>query len=111
MTTIVKLKTGVRLDRIHAATVVGLQILVQIFSSMGIPELVITSAQDSTEHKEGSLHYVGKALDIRSKALEPAQKRSILVAFNAAAGENFDFILEAEGLSREHFHMEVDPDD
>lgn len=110
MQTIIKLKPGTRINGIQASLVAGLMMLQGLASNMEIPELVITAGSNG-KHGERSLHYEGKALDIRSKALTAQQKRQLLVMMNGNAGEVYDFILEDEGLPNEHFHLEVDPDD
>lgn len=71
-------------------------------------ELWVTSVNEG-RHKPGSLHYVGKAVDIRSKAFVPDKKKALLAAFKEAYDQDYDLILESEGQPFEHFHLEYDP--
>lgn len=64
-------------------------------------ELVITSLNDG-KHKKDSLHYSGKAADLRIWEL---QDPSLFCAELAQAlGDDFDVVLE-----RDHIHLEYDP--
>jgi hypothetical protein len=56
------------------------------------------------KHKEGSLHYKGFAVDIRSKHIPEEKKDSVLAAIKATLGRDYDVILEAT-----HIHLEYDP--
>jgi hypothetical protein len=72
-------------------------------------DLVITSANDS-RHSRTSLHYDGKAIDVRSKNIRTQeQKLKLQVTVDEALGPDFDFILEGLGSANEHFHLEWQP--
>ena len=65
---------------------------------------VITSASDG-KHGPNSLHYKGKALDLRTKNLRPEQVHPVYVALNEALSPGgFDVVLETD-----HIHVEFDP--
>jgi hypothetical protein len=107
MMTVLALKDGFSFKGIRAEIVAGLQILTPIASNLGIKTLVLTAGTNG-KHGDGSLHYSGLALDIRSRNLTREQKMGLLQGFNTSAGKNFDFILEDQGLDNEHFHLEYD---
>ena len=66
-------------------------------------ELVVTSANDST-HGAGSLHYKGKAVDLRTRNLPPNDLGVILKALKARLEpQGFDVVLESD-----HIHVELD---
>lgn len=68
--------------------------------------VVVTSGTDG-RHMSGSRHYVNAALDIRSKDFEsPEAKRAFLAAVLKRLGQNYQGLLEHEGLANEHFHIE-----
>lgn len=69
-------------------------------------DLWITSCRDG-KHGRGSLHYVGLALDLRSKNLP--DKAGFIRALAKSLGAQYDVILEAEGKRNEHFHVEFQP--
>ena len=62
-------------------------------------ELVITSGKDG-QHGIGSLHYEGKAVDLRTwNVLD-----SLVKALKAHLGADYDIVLE-----KDHIHVEWDP--
>ena len=71
-------------------------------------DFVITSANDSN-HSRTSLHWDGKAIDIRSKNLTGKRKLEVLRDVRRSLGADFDFILEGTGTPNEHFHLEWQP--
>jgi hypothetical protein len=67
---------------------------------------VITAANDS-RHMEGSYHYTGYALDVRSKNLEQVTKQEVLRELKMLLiAPQYDVVLELEGTENEHFHIE-----
>ena len=69
----------------------------------------ITSALDG-KHGRGSLHYVGLALDFRTKTIANTRvKRRLLSKLRVALGHQYDVLLEAEGKRNEHGHVEFQP--
>jgi len=66
-------------------------------------QCVITSASDGV-HSPNSLHYSGKALDLRTKHLIPAVVPFLVRDLKLALGEQFDVVLETD-----HIHLEFDP--
>ena len=98
----VSLKPGVRFEGIHSRVIEALPILDRIYTSFG-RELVITSARDG-QHMKGSLHYEGKALDLRTFYFTPLKRQEVHFEIRNALGPDFDVILE-----KDHIHLELDP--
>ena len=73
----------------------------------GTGEFTLTACLDG-KHKQGSKHYTGEAVDIRSKHIPDAQKDSVLAAIRATLGRDYDVLLEGRGTANEHFHVEAD---
>ena len=98
-------KTGVKVSRqvliaaavVNAANILGLSV-----------DMVITSGLEG-QHKPGSLHSVGKALDFRTKHLSAQDKHDLVEEARRQLGAAYQLILEAEGKPREHLHIEFDP--
>ena len=69
-------------------------------------EAVITSCNDGV-HGYTSLHYSGNGIDLRAKHF--TNPRDVLKACKDALGNSvdFDIILEDEGGTNEHFHLEA----
>lgn len=67
--------------------------------------LVVTSVADGT-HREGSLHYQGRAIDIRTRnARDDIDRQRAALELQACLGDQFDVVLEAT-----HIHIEYDPE-
>ncbi len=64
---------------------------------------VITSASDGT-HGPNSLHYKGKALDLRTNNIPRHALPALHADLKTALGAQFDVVLEDD-----HIHLEHDP--
>jgi len=64
---------------------------------------VVTSAFDG-QHKPGSLHYVGRALDFRIWDVPSEERADLAAHIRDRLGPDFDVVLEAN-----HIHIEYDP--
>ena len=68
-------------------------------------EMVVTSAKDG-QHSAHSLHYEGRAVDIRTRTLSTDTALEFCRAVKRALGPDFDVVLECD-----HLHVELDPKD
>lgn len=73
----------------------------QIYKKYGA-ECVITAGTDG-KHMEGSLHYKGLALDLRTFNV-PGRELAICNQIKQALGPDYDVIIE-----KDHIHLEYDP--
>ena len=78
-----------------------LPIIDQIYHDEYSTELVITSGKDG-HHMEGSLHYQGKAVDLRIWNIWD----SLIARLRKELGPDFDVVLE-----KDHIHIELDKHD
>lgn len=69
----------------------------------GTGQFTLTACMDG-KHKQGSLHYKGFAVDIRSKHIPDDKRAAVVAAIKATLGRDYDVILEPT-----HFHVEYDP--
>jgi len=67
-------------------------------------ELVITSARDSI-HSAGSLHYYGRAVDLRTHYFGENTRSQIAEELQDILGDDYDVILHST-----HIHVEYDPE-
>lgn len=85
----------------------ALIILREIYEEEKI-DLWITSIDDS-RHSRGSLHYKGRAFDLRTRHMAGgytgSQAKRITAKIKSRLGKEFDVILEGN-----HIHLEYDPD-
>jgi hypothetical protein len=66
-------------------------------------EAVITSARDGL-HMKNSLHYQGKAIDLRTYDMKPGGAEAVVRELRVTLGRDFDVVLESD-----HIHLEYDP--
>lgn len=80
----------------------------RFFDNLGV-DLVLTSLADS-QHKQGSKHPSGQAVDIRTKDLKSAEKRDLKSYLQSSLShQGYDVFLEKVGTKDEHLHIEYDP--
>lgn len=96
------LKEGVSLVGMRPEMLVGLQVIHSIYEQMGA-DCVVTSALDG-KHSRTSLHYVGQALDFRTRDLIESDKAYLLGTAKSSLGPEFDVVLE-----KTHLHVEFQP--
>lgn len=101
----IRLLTTVDISNLQPPLVVALRIAETVWAKYGADTLWITAGKDGT-HKPGSLHYDGKALDLRVKNLPQALWETASNELAAAVGPQFDVLLE---LAPPHVHVEYDP--
>jgi len=101
------LKAGVSLRKLQPQMLIALQVVEEEFGKYSL-DTVITSGSDG-QHKEGSLHYAGLALDFRTKAAAGIQKGLASMIKLRLDHVGFDVVLEDLGQDNEHLHVEFDP--
>lgn len=74
----------------------------RIWSEYG-QDLVITSARDGI-HSVGSLHYYGRAVDLRDRYFADHIRPQVVQDLRVALGKDYQVILEGN-----HIHVEYDP--
>lgn len=96
-------KSGVVMWDMHPAVTDALPTMDTVSVATIGREALITTARDG-EHMKTSLHYKGRALDLRTKDVADA----VLVHYRdnlaEALGDDWDVVLE-----RTHIHVEFDP--
>ncbi len=99
------LKAGVDLRGITPQLAIAYTIASWIYSNKAGARCIITSGSDG-KHGPNSLHYQGKALDLRTYHLRPDQVHPIYLSLKECLGEQFDVVLE-----QDHIHLEFQPKD
>jgi len=72
----------------------------KICATFGV-EPIATSIMDGT-HKVGSLHYLGRAFDLRTRDIVPARREAFRAALRRALGPEYDVVLEDTHIHIEH---------
>lgn len=82
-----------------------------VFNNYSRIDFVVTSVNDSS-HMEGSKHYSGNALDIRTHDWYFERTLRILdLILKVLKPLGYDVIFESKGTPNEHIHIEYDPKD
>lgn len=97
------LKMGVDLRGITPQMAIAYTIASALYQRHCNVPCVITSASDG-KHGPNSLHYKGRALDLRTYNLPTASVSLVVQSLKDALGSQFDVVLESD-----HIHIEFDP--
>lgn len=95
-------KKGVRMDGVQPVIILALNKISRIYADYERP-LVVTSAIDG-EHKTGSLHWIGLAVDIRSRFFD---KPGIIAADIHYQLKSLDKRYQVI-VEKDHIHIEFD---
>ena len=99
------IKPGVDVSGITTEIVLGLLVLSDVMWKHGIPT-IITSCREG-KHSVGSLHYVGKGVDVRLPSrfsTIPTIDLTLMMEARESLGNDYDLLLEPD-----HYHLEFDP--
>ena len=109
------IKKGVNIASLHPALWYALGKADTIRGWIDGNPVTITSANDG-EHKPGSLHYLNRAVDLRTHDLTPKETWQFFIALRERlVPEGFDVVLEPYPQQdtprdrNEHLHIEYDP--
>jgi hypothetical protein len=99
--------SNVRLNLLAPQIVLAIMTALPVYEEAGATELWVTSCNDS-EHSPTSLHYLGRAVDLRTKNL-PRNMRTQVAATLGARLESamgFTVLFEDPDGSNEHLHIQ-----
>lgn len=96
------IKPGVRVRGISNEILLAIMVAQSVFENFK-EDMTITSITDG-DHKSGSLHHTGEAIDLRSRDIDPTALVQIAAQLRQHLGGSFDVILETD-----HIHIEYDP--
>lgn len=99
-------KPGVRIGGLKPQMLIALRVVEDQMNLLQC-DTIVTSANDS-QHMHGSKHFIGSALDFRTK--HTGRGKAVSDAIRKELGPmGFDVILEDLGGQNEHLHIEYDP--
>lgn len=98
-----RIKPGVRVFGMRPELMLVAVIAEPIWKKYGDKELVITSVMEG-QHKRGSYHYQGSAIDLRTRNFSEENKEKVADALRRALGDDYVVILEID-----HLHVHFQP--
>ena len=103
----IKVKPGARLGEMDGALVPAMGVVADEARSLGLPVPVVTSGNDSTQHKAGSAHYDDRALDFRGNNItnEQGERWAANVREKLGSGYAVDFERFPDNPDRDHLHV------
>lgn len=96
------LKPGVRISGIRPELLLAIIAAERVFEKAG-HDVTVTACVEG-KHAANSLHYVGLAVDLRTKDILPADALGIIARIKVALGDDFDVVHEVD-----HVHIEFQP--
>ena len=91
-------KNGVKVNGIKPEMTLAIMMVNTV-----IPDATITSVIDG-KHSRTSLHYVGYAIDVRTRDIKPKMQTEYVRQLKEALTDEYDVILESD-----HIHIEFQP--
>lgn len=100
------IKPDVSLVGLQASMAVALQVVESCYSAFAC-QCIVTGGTEAG-HMPTGLHPRGLALDFNTHYVSRSRLPLLVERIKLSLGPEFDVILEWEGLSREHLHVEHD---
>jgi len=100
---VIGVKPGVRLIGCAPQVLLAVIVAEQVLREHEAGDAVITSMVDGT-HGRGSLHYVGHAVDLRTRTIPAGKRAGVIEEIRSRLGDQYDVIPEVD-----HLHIEWQP--
>lgn len=103
----IKVKPGARLGHMDGALVPAMGVVAEEARALGLPTPVVTSGNDSAQHKAGSAHYDDRALDFRGNNIsnEQGEQWAEKVQGRLGSANAVDFERFPDDPTRDHLHV------
>ena len=104
-----KIKEGVNLTGLRPEMSIALMVVESVYYDIVGQGVTVTSAVDG-KHRNNSRHYIGLAVDIRTRDDDKCEqwsqeiKQQIAKVLRQNLGSNYDVVVEST-----HIHIEYDP--
>lgn len=106
---LLRFKPETKVEQLDTMLLRGILGLCFVFKeTTGRNELTITSVNEG-KHKPDSLHYKGKAVDLRCNDMPDEQVAAIVARFKYIYDAEYDLVWEGKDSPNEHLHLEHDP--
>ncbi len=97
-----QIKPGAKVNGLRPEILLAVIVADGIYEQYSV-KCVITEGTGG-KHREASLHYVGNAVDLRTKSLPSHLIEPVAQQIRVALGEQYDVVVE-----KDHIHMEYQP--
>jgi hypothetical protein len=97
-----EVKVGAVLHGLHQQVCQAIPMIANLYEAVTLRRMVITSGREGS-HSSKSLHYYGRAIDIRTRDLSTEQIVELQSELKSMLGRNWDVIIEPS-----HMHIELD---
>ena len=97
-----RIKSGVRIGGLRPEMLFAIVAVNEVCRDAGV-DCVVTSASEGT-HNEGSLHFVGQAVDFRTRDMAEPLRGLFADNVQGRLGYDYDVVLE-----KTHLHVEFQP--
>ena len=98
----ISIKRGAKVNRLQTEMILAVIVANEAYAKYET-ECVITEGVGG-KHGRGSRHYVGYAIDLRTRNLHESWREIVADDIRERLGEQYDVILESD-----HIHVEFDP--
>lgn len=96
------IKDGARIAGLRPEMAVALIVATEVYREHGFS--VVVTEGTGGRHSAGSLHYVGLALDLRTRDIPGVTVSAIWAQLRSSLGMEYDVVLESD-----HLHLEFQP--
>jgi len=100
----IRIKKGVRVIGVRPELAFILPVVDGVYGRFGVSECWVTSVTEG-EHSENSRHYLGAAMDLRTRNVPICSRVDLKNALQDALGTNDWFVL----MHSTHIHVELKP--
>lgn len=98
----IEIKEGVKVNGLRTEILLAIVLADRVYSDYGI-SCVLTEVTGG-KHGRASLHYVGLAVDLRTRDMPSGIAEEIVQELKKALGSQYDVVLE-----KDHIHIEFQP--
>lgn len=100
-------KASAQLGRMDGELVPAMGVVAEEARALGLPQPVVTSGNDSTQHVAGSAHYDNRALDFRGNNISDEQGEQWAERVQQRLGSSYavDFERFPDNPARDHLHV------
>lgn len=85
--------SAVKISNLHPAMGPVIAAVAAVANAQGLPKPVITSGSDSG-HKQGSLHFENRALDLRGNNITTSQGKALAADVAMLVGKDYDVLFD-----------------